>query len=105
MLNLPWKDNFRKNKTLSFWHEDKLTNSNFKQITHIQYVLPIITIIKGSVDIADFDNMRLRGKGRGLEAGKTSVQKKEALYSTRPPQISNDPGPLQDMMCKKLREV
>lgn len=52
---MPGKDIFRKNKKLSIWQEDKLTMSNFKQMTHIQYVFPIITIIKGSVYIVVFE--------------------------------------------------
>lgn len=68
-------------------------------------MLPIITIIKGSVYIADFDNMRLRGKGRGLEAGKPSVQKRGEGHCTPlcHHKISNYPGPLQDKMCEKLK--
>lgn len=55
-------------------------------MTYIQYVLPIITIIKGSVYVTDFDKMRLRGKGGGLEAGKSIVQKRRAVYFIVPPQ-------------------
>lgn len=53
VLTLPGKYIFR-NRKLSVWHGDKLTKSNLKHMTFIQYVLPIITIIKGSAHMVGF---------------------------------------------------
>lgn len=54
VLTLPGKYIFKKNRKLSVWKEDKLTKSNFKHMIFIQYVLPIITMIKGSAYMVGF---------------------------------------------------